>query len=128
MLSLLIALVLGVSWGLTSYLLRERTGLSAVTISAGLTLVAGLVLPFIFTEGTLFALCCTAVSYASMSNQKRIANWQGTIVVSLFCTGFVYFGQNVLVGVGGRLGSMAALAVLVWLVIQNKKEMRKTHA
>lgn len=111
--TLFIGLIFGLLWGALGYLLRQRTKLSVVEVSAWLTLLAGLVLPRLFSEGTLFALICTAVSYVVMSSSERISNLWGTLVVSGVCALIIFFGQNILIGIGGRLGTSAALSVLI---------------
>ncbi|NMB21028.1 MAG: hypothetical protein GX979_09170 [Firmicutes bacterium] len=114
--SVLLAMSLGLLWGFAGYTLRKRTKLSVVAVSSWLTLVAALVLPRFFHEGYLFALICTAVSYVVMSSSNRLEKLWETLVVCLICTLLVYFGQDVLVGIGGRLGTLAALSALIFIV------------
>ena len=41
------------------------------------------------------------------------------LFISFLCSLVIYFGQGVLVGIGGRLGTSAAVSVLLCLVIKN---------
>ena len=104
-LNMLIALVCGAA----GFWLRQNTKLTVTEMSALLALTAGLVLPRIFAEGALFALTCTAVSYAAMCSSERCCSYRQILIISAICSLVIYLGQSVLVGVGGRLGTSARL-------------------
>lgn len=127
MISMLLGLVLGMACGLVGYWLRQNTKLSIVEVSAWLTLGAGLILPRLFNDGWLFALICTAISYAVMSSADRISNYWEILIISGLCTLVVFLGQNVLVGVGGRLGTFAALSVLSFNILKTCIKRRDNH-
>ncbi len=118
--TLLLGIILGLLWGFASYVLRQRTKLTVVQVSASLTLVAGLLLPRLGGDGWLFATLCTAVSYATMSSVERCERLWETLLVSGLCSLIVIFGQNVLVGIGGRLGTFAAIAVLIFILLKTQ--------
>ncbi|MGI6650460.1 MAG: hypothetical protein ACOX4Y_01650 [Limnochordia bacterium] len=120
---LLTGISLALLWGLVGSVLRHKTKLSSVAVSALLTLLAALVLPRLFVNGHLFALICTAVSYVTMSSTERLAKVWETLTVSVFCALAVYFGQNLLVGIGGRLGTFAALSVLFFTIPKAHKHL-----
>jgi hypothetical protein len=120
---LLTGISLALLWGLMGSVLRHKTKLSSVAVSALLTLLAALVLPRLFVNGHLFALICTAVSYVTMSSTERLAKVWETLTVSVFCALAVYFGQNLLVGIGGRLGTFAALSVLFFTIPKAHKHL-----
>lgn len=123
--SIFLALGLGLIWGFTGHILRQKTKLSVVAVSAWLTLVAALVLPRLFYDGYILALICTAVSYVTMSSSQRLEKLWETLLVSGICALLVFYGQDVLVGVGGRLGTMAALAVLIFTVPKAHRGLSK---
>ncbi|MDI9484584.1 MAG: hypothetical protein QM372_03820 [Bacillota bacterium] len=123
MMHLLTGISLALLWGLMGSVLRHKTKLSSVAVSALLTLLAALVLPRLFVNGHLFALICTAVSYVTMSSTERLAKVWETLTVSVFCALAVYFGQNLLVGIGGRLGTFAALSVLFFTIPKAHKHL-----
>lgn len=118
--TLLLALIIAVVWGAAGFWLRQKTTLTVVEVSALLALVAGLILPRLFREGALFAAICTAVSYAAMCSAERIETYLEMMAVSAICALLLFGGQNVLVGVGGRLGTSAAVSVLLFLLIKTK--------
>lgn len=127
MITLFVALLVGIGTGLVGFWLGENTKLSIVEVSAWLTLVAGLTLPLLSSEGLLLALICTSVSYVVMSSKQRISSFKEMIVVSVICVLVVYYGQNLLVGVGGRLGTFAALSVLLFDIFKNHFKRRDGH-
>lgn len=117
--TLLLSLVISLLCGGAGFWLRQKTKLTVVEVSALLTLTAGLVLPRLFSEGNLFAITCTAVSYATMCNEKRAGRYLDILPISAVCALVIYFGQTILVGVGGRLGTSAAVSVLLFVVAKN---------
>jgi len=120
---LLTGIILGLSWGFAGHTFRQKTKLSAVAVSSLLTLAAALILPGMFVDGPLFALICTAVSYVTMSSTERLNRLWETLMVSAICALVVFFGQNLLVGIGGRLGTFAALSVLIFTVPKAHKHL-----
>lgn len=113
--TIILSILLAILCGVAGLWLRKNTSLTVVELSALLALVAGLVLPRIFSEGAFFALVCTAVSYTAMSSSERVMGYGEMLIVSVICALILNLGQNVLVGVGGRLGTAAAVSVLVFL-------------
>ena len=121
--SLFMGIGLGLLWGFIGHVLRKKTKLSLVAVSSWLTLVAALVFPRVFLNGYLYALICTAVSYVTMSSAHRLEKLWETLIVSGICALLVFFGQNVLVGIGGRLGTFAALSVLIFTIPKTHKRL-----
>lgn len=99
--------------GFLTLYLRQRFGLSNVEASAWVTLGAGLLFPPFFAQGILLAAAATCVSYAGMSSDNWVPTQLRMLPISLVCGIIVYGGQALLPGVGGRLGTFAAFAVLV---------------
>lgn len=114
--SLFAGISLSLLWGFFGHMLRQKTKLSLVGVSSLLTLIAALVLPRVFVDGHLYALICTAVSYVTMSSTHRLGRLWETLTVSGICTLVVFFGRDVLAGVGGRLGVFAALSVFIFTI------------
>ncbi|NLM41140.1 MAG: hypothetical protein GX199_02390 [Firmicutes bacterium] len=112
--TLLANILLALVWGAAGFWLRRNTKLTVVEVSALLALTAGLVLPGLFASGGLFALTCTAVSYAAMCSLERCCSYKEILTISALCAVIIYAGQGILVGIGGRLGTSAAVAVLLY--------------
>jgi len=112
---LVASMISGVTAGLAGFAARKVLNFTSVQASAAIALIAGLVLPRLFNDGSFLAAVCTCVSYAVMSSEEVIHTPLQMAAVSCLCTGIAVFGRDALVGVGGRLGSMAAMAVLAFL-------------
>lgn len=112
----LITIGLAAICGASGFWLRQHTELTVVEVSALLAITAGLILPRIFEQGAFLAAVCTAVSYVAMSSAQRIGSYPEMIIISVICAVLNFLGQNILVGVGGRLGTSAALSVLIYLL------------
>ena len=106
-------LVFSLFSGAACFWLRQIIILSVVVVSAILALSSGLSLPPILMEGELFALTCTAVSFAAMCSSERCCSYRELLIISAICSLVIYFGQSVLVGIGGSLGTSAAVSVLL---------------
>lgn len=116
---LLITVGIAALWGFGGFWLRQHTQLTVVEVSALLALVAGIALPWIFPSmGVFLATVCTAVSYVAMCSDVRAGCYGDMITISIICGLINYFGQSILTGVGGRLGTSAAISVLLYLAIK----------
>ncbi len=117
--ALLITIAIAALWGFGGFWLRQHTQLTVVEVSALLALVAGIALPWIFpATGVFLATVCTAVSYAAMCSDARAGSYGDMVIISIICGIINYFGQSILAGVGGRLGTSAAISVLLYLTIK----------
>ncbi len=101
--------------GLAGFAGRKYLHLTSVQVSAIIALLSGLVLPRAFEDGAFLAAVCTCVSYAVMSSEEVIHTPMQMVLVSCLCAGIAYLGRSCLVGIGGRLGSFAALAVFAFV-------------
>ncbi|MGI6147740.1 MAG: hypothetical protein ACOYEU_00095 [Limnochordia bacterium] len=108
------SLVSAVAAGLAGFLGRKLLKLSSVQASAAIALLAGVTLPQLSSEGAYLAAVCTCASYAAMSSEKMVYTPLQMAGVSGLCGLIAYVGRDCLVGVGGRLGTYAAAAVLIF--------------
>lgn len=93
-----------------------------VLASAIVTLTSGLVLPYLFPEqGALLATVATTGSYAAMVSREKFPRLMDMIFVGIICGTVFILTQEVFVGVGGRLGSIAAISCFTWLGIKKAK-------
>lgn len=93
-----------------------------VFASAIVTLTSGILLPYFFPEvGKSLAIMATCGSYAAMVSIEKFPKMKDMIFVGIIC-GIVYIlAKDVFIGVGGRLGAMAAISGFTWLGIKNIK-------
>lgn len=112
----IIILLVAMFAGLITYFISNILNKGAVLASAVVTLVSGVVLPYFFptTGGNLAAMAACA-SYAGMISTKNAPRLWNMAIVSLI-TGVLYItASNAYVGVGGRLGTIAAISCFTWL-------------
>lgn len=101
------------------YKLKKGT----VLASALVTLTSGIVFPYIFPEkGILLATVATAGSYAAMVSREKFPRLLDMVFVGIICGLVFILTQEVFVGVGGRLGSIAAISCFTWLGIKKIKD------
>lgn len=96
-----------------------------VFASAVVTLISGLLLPNIFKDGNTLAIVATTVSYAAMVSTDKFPKIYEMIAVGIIAGTVFIFAENVFVGVGGRLGTIAAISGLSWFGLKEIfKEIR----
>lgn len=90
-----------------------------VLASAIVTLISGLLLPYFFsTGGSLLAGVATCGSYAAMVSKAKFPRLTDMIFVGIICGTVFALTQDVFIGVGGKLGSIAAISGFTWLGIK----------
>ncbi|MTI95988.1 MAG: hypothetical protein FH749_10980 [Firmicutes bacterium] len=101
--------------GLATWLINHRLQKGPVLASAIVALVAGLVFPHIFAEGSTLAAVAACASYVGMSAKARLRGpVEAAIALGIAAALFVVT-VDVFVGVGGKLGTIAAIAAMtVW--------------
>lgn len=119
--AIMIILVAVIATSLT-YSIIYKLKKGPVIASAIVTLAAGILLPHFFPEkGMLLATVATAGSYASMVSKEKFPKIVDMIFVGVLCGIIFMLTQDVFVGVGGRLGSIAAISCFSWLGIKKIK-------
>lgn len=109
-----LSFAVAIAAGAVGFWLRHDRGLSSVEASAWIALVSGVLLPRLHESGIFLAGVSACVSYAAMSSKTRVTNRWEMAVVSVLCAAIAYGSRSCLIGVGGRLGTFAALAVLLY--------------
>ncbi|NLY44664.1 MAG: hypothetical protein GX053_01530 [Tissierella sp.] len=90
-----------------------------VLASAIVTLISGLLLPYFFsTGGSLLAGVATCGSYAAMVSKAKFPRFTDMVFVGIICGIVFALTQDVFIGVGGKLGSIAAISGFTWLGIR----------
>lgn len=109
-------LAVSVIAGLATYFVNNRIKRGAVIASSIITLAAGLILPHFFpTTGQLLATAAACASYAGMISVENALNSLEMAVISLM-TGILFIAATgAYVGIGGRLGTIAAISCFAWL-------------
>ncbi len=102
--------------GILTYLISNNLKKGPVFASAIVTLISGIYLPHYFGElGTTLMVVSACSSYAGMVTIKNIPNIWEMIVVSIITAMIFILASSSYVGVGGRLGTIAALSCFTWI-------------
>lgn len=112
----IIILVISVIAGIATYIVSHILKRGAVIASAIITLVSGLILPYFFpSTGNVLATAAACSSYAGMISIENALNLLEMSVISLM-TGILFIAATTAyVGIGGRLGTIAAISCFAWL-------------
>ncbi len=112
----IIILIVSMLAGMATYLVSNILKRGAVIASAIITLVSGLMLPHFFPEmGGVLATAAACSSYAGMISVENALNLLEMAVISLM-TGILFIAaDSAYAGIGGRLGTIAAISCFAWL-------------
>lgn len=95
-----------------------------VFASAVVTLVAGILSLYILPDvGVVFGVVAACGSYAAMVSREKFPKMADMVFVGILCGAIFILTEDVFVGVGGRLGSIAAISGLTWLGIKKIKRI-----
>ena len=124
--SLLIILssVLG---AIVTYLISFHLNKGVVFGSALVTLLSGIFYPHFFSNGLTLAAVSTCASYAAMVSVEKFPKWWEMVGVGLIVGCIFIATTNVFVGVGGRLGAIAAISGFSWLGMKRVYTRLKLH-
>lgn len=111
-----IILIISVVAGMATYIVSNILKRGAVIASAIITLVSGLMLPYFFPlMGGVLATAAACSSYAGMISLENALNLLEMAIISLM-TGILFIAaRSAYIGIGGRLGTIAAIACFAWL-------------
>lgn len=114
-----IILITSVVAGIATYIVSNTLKRGAVISSAIITLVSGLILPYFFPSmGAMLASSAACSSYAGMISLENALNPLEMAVISLM-TGILFIvASKAYPGIGGRLGTIAAIACFAWLAFK----------
>jgi len=110
-------IVLSAVFGATgAYWISIPLNKGGVLGSAIITLLSGILFPrFIPELGMTLAVVATAGSYAGMISKKNVPKLWEMVFVGLFVGIIFILGSSAYVGIGGRLGTIAAISCFAWL-------------
>lgn len=111
-----IVLIISIAAGMVTYIVSNILKRGGVIASAIITLVSGLMLPYFFpTMGNMLALAAACSSYAGMISVENALNLFEMAIISLM-TGILFIAaSSAYIGIGGRLGTIAAISCFAWL-------------
>ncbi len=122
----IIILFVAVLAGIASYTISITMNKGAVFGSAVVTLISGIVFPhFVPTIGAKLAVVATCASYAGMVAVKNVPKLWEMAIVSFIAGGLFILSATTYVGVGGKLGTIAAIACFTWIGCKKVYEVSK---
>ncbi len=114
----LMMIIVAIVSACVTYFISFNLKKGAVMASAIVTLCSGIFLPYLLADGATLATVATTASYAAMVSQKKFPKITDMIFVGIICGTLFGLVQDVYVGVGGKLGTMAAISGFAWLGIR----------
>lgn len=112
-------IIVSIIAALASYYINVNLKRGGVFGAALVILVAGIVFPHFFPEkGSSLAVMATISAYAGMIAPAKFPKISEMVVVG-FIAALVYIAtSSAYVGVGGKLGTIAAISCLTWMGIR----------
>lgn len=112
----MIILITSIVAGMATYVISHILKRGAVIASAIITLVSGLMLPYFFPSiGSVLATAAACSSYAGMISLENALNLLEMALISLM-TGILFIAaSSAYPGIGGKLGTIAAISCFAWL-------------
>lgn len=115
----LIILMVAILAGISTYSISNNLNKGGVFGSAVVTLICGIVFPYFFPElGSTLMVVAACASYAGMVSIKNVSNIWEMSIVSLITGALFVISNSAYQGVGGRLGTIAALSCFTWIGIK----------
>jgi len=109
-------LIVSILSGIATYTISNRLKKGGVFASASVTLISGIVFPYFFPEiGSNLMVVAACASYAGMVSVKNVPKlWEMVMVSAIAGSLFIVF-NSAYQGVGGRLGTIAAISCFTWI-------------
>jgi len=105
-----------------TYVIIHKLEKGPVLASSIVTLTSGLIFPYFFPEdGTILATVAATGAYAAMVSKEKFPRIVDMVFVGAICGIMFMLTQEVFPGVGGRLGSIAAISCFTWLGIKKTR-------
>lgn len=126
-------IIVSIIAALASYYINVNLKRGGVFGAALVILVAGVAFPHFFPEiGSSLAVMATISAYAGMIAPAKFPKISEMVVVG-FIAGLIYIAtSSAYVGVGGKLGTIAAISCLTWMgirkVLFSTKSQEETKA
>lgn len=103
-----------------TYFININLNQGGVMASAIVTLLSGIILPYLFPDnGSLLATVAASGSYGAMVSIDIFPKLMDMVFIGIFIGVIFLLTQDVFIGVGGKLGSIAAISGFTWLGIRN---------
>ena len=123
----ILILIVSIIAGVLTYVIANILKKGGVLASAIVTLVSGIIFPHLFPEiGDKLMLVAACSSYAGMISVKKVAKLWEMLIISIIVGSLFMITISAYVGVGGRLGTIAAISCITWIGLKKRVLRRKT--
>jgi len=118
----ILIIIVSIIAGMATYYISVIMGKGAVFGSAIVVLISGILFRYLEAENMIavsgLAVVATTATYTGMVAQKNVTDLK-EMAAAGFITALLYIAStNTFAGVGGRLGTIAALACFTWIGIK----------
>lgn len=115
----ILIIIIALVSGTATYTIANTLNRGGVFASAIVTLISGIFLPYFFKEiGSTLMVVAACASYAGMISIKNAPKLWDMVMVSVITGGVFIFASSAYQGVGGRLGTIAAIACFAWIGVK----------
>ena len=128
----ILIIIVSIIAGMATYYISVIMGKGAVFGSAIVVLISGILFRYLEAENMIavsgLAVVATTATYTGMVAQKNVTDLK-EMAAAGFITALLYIAStNTFAGVGGRLGTIAALACFTWIGIKKLSATRTKAA
>ncbi len=118
--NILLIIFTAIAAGLATYIIANYLNKGAVLASASVTLVSGIIFPYFFPSmGTTLMVVAACASYGGMVSRKNAPSLIDMIMISSIIGLLFTLTTTAYAGVGGRLGTIAAISCFTWIGVRN---------
>lgn len=112
----IIILTISILSGIATFIVSNILKKGPIIASAIITLMSGLMIPYFSPSmSTTLTAASACASYAGMISIENALNPLEMSIISLM-TGILFIAsKNAYIGIGGRLGTIAAISCFAWL-------------
>lgn len=116
----LLIICTAIAAGVATYIIANNLNKGAVLASASVTLASGIIFPYFFPSmGTTLMVVAACASYGGMVSRKNAPSLVDMIMISSIIGILFTLTSTAYAGVGGRLGTIAAISCFTWIGVRN---------
>ncbi len=118
--NILLITLTAIAAGVTTYFIANNLKKGAVLASASVTLASGIIFPYFFpTMGSTLMVVAACASYGGMVSRKNAPAILDMVMISAIIGLLFSITATSYAGIGGRLGTIAAISCFAWLGVKN---------
>lgn len=120
---IVIIILTAIASGLTTYFISNTLKKGSVLASATITLISGILFPYLFPAmGTTLMVVAACSSYGGMVSKKNAPTMLDSVMISAIIGLLFVITASAYAGIGGRLGTIAAISCFSWIGIKKSAQ------